>query len=251
MSGFAKETDLVATFCRWLDGRDGWTAYHETAGWDLLLVHGVTGIQIGIEAKLSLNAKVLEQTIPCGETSEHQGPDYRAVLVPMGKCQLHMEKIAHRLGLTVITLAQGVDYRGRAEIDCSIWDLPDQNCQFGNRHWYPWLPAQRETLPDYVPDVSGGDKSPVTLTLWKIKAIKLLVMLERNGFVTRKDMKALDISPTHWTARGHGCLEAGEGGYVRCERTPDLRAQHPVNYAEIEADFDQWNPYRETQEAAE
>ncbi len=55
-------------------------------------------------------------------------------------------------------------------------------------------------------------------------------------------LKALQISPTRWCDHYHGFLkpEPGLGGYVRCGLTPDLRAQHPVNYVEIEADWETW-----------
>jgi hypothetical protein len=56
-------------------------------------------------------------------------------------------------------------------------------------------------------------------------------------------MKALGISPTRWTDRFYGYLDPTGSGYVRNDRTPDLRRQHPRNWAEIEADFDAWNPY--------
>lgn len=251
MTDFAKETDVVAAFCQWMTDSDrnnppkgkGWTIYHETAGWDLLLAHDETGIQIGIEAKMSLNAKVLDQALPCSYQETSSGPDYRAVLVPDTKCQLHMQEIARRLGITVITVRYSDEYRGKRDVQSSLYQLPNENSCFDlERRWYPWLPIERHPLPDYVPDVTGGDKSPVMLTQWKVKAIKLMVLLDRQGFVTRKDMKALDISPTAWAARGHGYLEPGESGYVRSKRTPDLRAQHPRNYAEIEADFSKWNP---------
>jgi hypothetical protein len=71
-----------------------------------------------------------------------------------------------------------------------------------------------------------------------------MILLERRGRVTRGDMKALQISPTRWTDSWHGFLRAdpAAGGYVPCERTPDLKAQHPTNWAEIEADYDKWVP---------
>ncbi len=259
---FAKETDLVAAFCdclgrgRWSHSAAigaGWTQYHETAGWDLLLAHE-SGLQIGIEAKLSLNGKVLSQSLPAEYTGS--GPDYRAVLVPKDACQQHMAEIAGHLGITVIEVGQtciegkflGFD-GDRAIYDeptyrwsCSI-DLPKQESFYSDQRWHPWLPEKRHALPDYVPDVMGGGSAPVALTPWKIKAIKLLILLERRGAVHRSDMKALQISPTRWTDRYYGYLDPAPCGYVRNSRTPDLKAQHPKNWAEIEADYEAWTPY--------
>lgn len=231
---FATEAELVAKFCELIPQRQGWTAYHETAGWDLLLV-GKAGVQIGIEAKLGLNAKVLDQALP-GRWADEAGPDYRAVLVPADAMQLHMQSLALHVGITIIAVRRA---GGRLHFTPN---LPDEAFDYSLRDWPNWCPAQRCALPEYVPDVTGGHASPLTLSPWKIKAIKLLIVLERRGFVTRADMKALRISPTRWTDHWSGFLTRGhEGGYVRNARTPDLKAQHPTNWAQIEADFQEWS----------
>jgi len=209
-----------------------WTVYPETGGWDLLLVHR-DGFQLGLEAKLSLNAKVLEQALK--ETDSYwrpNGPDYRGVLVPAGKCQHHLTSIARALGIGIVTVRpreRGVRY---------AMNLPGEEPYHSG--WASWLPAQRVKLPAYVPDVEAGHSAPVMLTDWKIRAIKLLIVLGRRGFVTRADMKALQISPTRWCDGWHGFLDRGADGYIRGERTPDLKAQHPRNWDEIEGDIAIW-----------
>lgn len=215
-----------------------WTVYPETAGWDLLLVHR-DGYQLGLEAKLSLNAKVLCQAL-AGSSSywQEEGPDYRGVLVPSGKCQNHLAPIAKALGIGIVPVhpkERGV-WRGI--------DLPDERQNWSVDKWPGWLPQKRCAVPDYIPDVEAGHSAPVMLTPWKVKAIKLMILLERRGRVTRADMKALQISPTRWTDHWYGFLTADReaGGYVRCDRTPDLKAQHPRNWTEIEADFEKWCP---------
>lgn len=248
---FAKETELVAAFMavlaapRWSTGAnvgEGWTAYHETAGWDVLLVNA-SGVQIGIEAKLGLNAKVLEQALTASTYACSAGPDYRAVLVPADSCQNHMAGLARHCGITAITVEQRSEgWPEKLVWRCSPDELPTEK-EWEQPNWVNWLPAKRCALPAYVPDVCGGDSSPVSLTPWKIKAIKLMILLDRNGAVHRSDMKALDISPSRWTDPYHGFLARTPGGYVRHDSTPDLKAQHPRNWAEIEADFDTWNPY--------
>lgn len=250
---FARETDLVAAFVECLGkpprnwGRvppigDGWTAYHETAGWDILLANTANGLQLGIEAKLTFNPKVLDQALTGLKYARSDGPDYRAVLVPRDACQQHMHRIATHLGIAVITIGRDEDQSG---FDMYPHELPIENQFYWQDLWPSWLPLRRHPLPDYVPDVSGGAAAPVALTPWKVKAIKLMILLERNGSVSRSDMKALDISPTRWTDRYHGFLDPSPEGYVRSDRTPDLKAQHPKNWAEIEADFDAWNPEKE------
>jgi hypothetical protein len=235
VSGFSTESEMVAAWLGSFSQRclADWTVYPETAGWDLLLAHK-EGYQVGVEAKLSLNAKVLDQALSGNHSYwDTRGPDYRAVLVPSDKLQLHLSRIAKAIGIKVLTARvpeRGVYYYP---------ELPDEKSNFDA--WPNWCPLERCQLPDYVPDVAAGNKSPVKLTLWKVKAIKLIVLLDRFGYVTRADMKALQISPTRWTDHWHGFLSSdGNGGYVRNSRTPDLRSQHPVNFGEIEADYAAW-----------
>lgn len=268
---FESEAALVAAYCTYVDrinyayrhlpeSHMRWTVYAETAGFDLLLVQDVTGVQVGIEAKLTLNLKVLEQALPSRYDGFHRpsvGPDYRAVLVPSGGTQNNLPRIAELLGLTVLHL-----YNSRhdpADDDGFVpWDgyvqppkewmttpgLPDETYQgsgLHGDHWMPWLPEERCELPAYIPDVPGGVASPVKLSLWKVKAIRLMVVLDLRGYVTRSDMRALDISPTRWCGYD-GFLKPNPTGlgWVRCDRTPDFRAQHERVYAEVEADFKNW-----------
>lgn len=69
---FAKESDLCAAFIaavsrpaeRYEIERDRWVVYPETADFDILLRREADGAQIGIEAKLRLNAYVVSQARP-------------------------------------------------------------------------------------------------------------------------------------------------------------------------------------------
>lgn len=246
---FASEADLVAAFCTWVDqgnqnrnrGSDRrWTAYHETAGWDLILVNDATGTQVGIEAKLVLNAKVLAQALP-GKWSEPRGPDFRAVLVPAIGLQHDLGALARHVGINIIMVSSSENWKGDIGHQFGP-ELPDEAAAYSMQDWHGWFPAERCVLPEYVPDVTGGKSAPVALTPWKIKAIKLVILLDRRGYVTRKDMQALKVSESRWTSAYDGFLnlDKAKGGYVRCGLTPDFKAQHPVNYAQIEADFDRW-----------
>lgn len=245
---FATEADLVAAFCwtidpaRWARNpahAPKWTQYHETADWDLVLVNP-DGVQIGIEAKLTLNAKVLEQCLR-GAWTIPSGPDYRAILVPVGGLQHHLTTIALAIGVTVIRVAPRNGWSGDADGYTSWPQLPDEDYSHREADWPRWCPQKRLTLPDYVPDVLGGRPSPLQLSPWKIKAIKLLQILERRGYVTRADMRALGISPTRWTDHFNGYLSPGPLGYVPNNLTPDLKSQHPTAWAQIEADYETWS----------
>lgn len=237
---FATEAEMIACWRADLEkSRQGekWTVYAETAGWDLLLVHR-DGYQLGLEAKLGLNIHVIAQALKGTHSYWQQtGPDYRGVLVPSGCIQHHLTPICGALGLGLLKVHPS---------ERGVWrdlGLPDES-SWGTSDWPSWLPERRCELPAYVPDVQAGHPSPIALTHWKVKAIKLMILLDRRGRVTRGDMRALQISPTRFTDRHHGLLvaDADAGGYVRHDGTPDLRKQHPTNYAEIEADYDKWCP---------
>jgi hypothetical protein len=232
----------------WAKKKRKWVIYREACGWDLLLVEEGTGIQLGIEAKLCLNTKVLSQALPHHHFfTPEAGPDYRAVLVPGGGRNLELRQICDLIGLTVLSVYDRSPYCDQPDWGLhSPSQLPDEQepDNFSMNGWHSWLPSEREKLPDYVPDVAAGVKSPIRLTEWKVRAIKLWVLLDRFGRVTRGDMKALGLSPTRFTDRFNGFLTADPnvGGYVKHDGSPDFRKQHPRVYAEIETDFDKWCP---------
>ena len=230
---FKSEAELCAVFISTVDKRS-WTPYPETAGFDILLSRKKDGFQIGIEAKLRLNVEVLNQALPAYKwDAVVQGPDCRAVLVPQ-YANGGLSKICDGLGITLISCWKPNSYRHQNFTPT----LPD-----GNWHddWHEWCPLQRHNLPDYIPDVTAGCSAPLQLTEWKIKAIKLAIILDERP-VTRADFKALRIDPSRWTDRFTGWLNQTEAGYVRGKHCPDFKAQHPVNYEQIKADREKWMP---------
>lgn len=228
----------------------GWTAYPETAGFDILLAH-TSGIQVGIEAKLTLNAEVIHQAVGyTGHWHELEAkPDFKAILVPYGRDGA-LASLCSYLQITVLTIrpARPNDWGDRRYKDHVAEFRPDLPIESRNywgveNHWYDQAPAKRCRLPDYVPDVGAGKSAPLKLTDWKIRAIKLSIMLERRGCLTRHDFKHLDISSSRWTQGGHWLAPGqAKGQWIRGPYFPDFRAQHPTNYTQIEADYDKWAP---------
>lgn len=231
---FATEAALCAAFIESLP--DKWIAYAETAGWDILLVRKADGFQIGVQAKLRLNTDVINQALDrYGIWSvEHAGPDCRALLVPSSS---GFARICEYLALVVITPHHQLARSTRWRFDPSLPDAPPAT---DFNHWPEWAPARRHDLPEYVPDVAAGSKAPVQLTDWKIKAIKLAVLMERNGAVQRADFKHLHLDHRRWV-EGRW-LATTPTGYVRGSNYPDLKKQHPVVYGQIAADFEKWRP---------
>ncbi len=151
---FETEVDLCAAYLDWLKRHDGWIAYAETEGWDILLAHA-DGTQIGIQAKLKFNMKVLEQAVEIGFGYQGTGPDYRAVLVPDGQGSV---EICNALGLTLIRPRRHWDkgYEFNPGLDDRCWE-----------RWHFSNPAKRHPLPRHVPDVAAGSSAPSQLTMRK------------------------------------------------------------------------------------
>lgn len=258
---FVKETDLCAEFIKLVPKE--WTVYPETGGFDILLVRNTDGFQIGIEAKLRLNAKVVCQAAEGYgyRYVDSAGPDCRAVLVS-GYGSSDLSGVCQLIGIEVIRLTVEERSYHRRKEDGDLEFFTTQVMKFypelpgADRHgygygssWQECFPLKRIQLPDYVPDTIAGDSCPITLTSWKIDAIKLAVLLGKTGFLTRKDFKALRVSISRWTQGGieYSWLRPGteRGTYIRGSNFPDFSAQHPLNYKQIEADFDEWSPRKE------
>lgn len=235
---------------------EGWTCYNEVSGFDMVVVHDATGTQIGVEAKLTLNAKVLVQAMS-GRWRCGAGPDFRAVLV--GKVVAENELIADELGITVLKLRERRK-RGRNW----MWQGPErpefevrpalpmidpaprvtmQGAAWMHREdWHDEAPVKRLWLPDYVPDVRAGCPAPMMLSDWKIKAIRVCVYVERHGSIDRKTFKALGIDPSRWMTGNWLAQAPTRGVWVAGPGFPaeSYRRQHPTIYPKIEADYEKW-----------
>lgn len=233
---FASEAAMCAAFVAEADKRK-WQAYPETGGFDLVMVHKRTGLQVGIEAKQSLNAEVAMQAVNHMRTGSDQGPDFHAVLVPQGG-QAAMTGVLDLVGITTI----------RADGPNRFWpNLPgehelqqDRQYFWESSTWHQLCPSRQIKLPDYIPDSKAGSPSPVTLTDWKVRAIKLAVLADRRGFITLADFEALKLSRSRWVQ--NGWITPIRRGVWRAGRMPDFKAQHPVNFEQIATDFDKWAP---------
>lgn len=237
---FKTEVELCARFIAAI-GED-WTAYPETAGWDILLVRKSDGFQIGVQAKLKLNAEVVYQALEDGSWYRvaGDGPDCRAVLVPWGDAG-HLGGICGHLGVTVIRVSPPDPEKKRVfRYEIFSPSLPSDKHKSWREDWHEMAPDHRHKLPEYVPDVAAGASAPLQLTEWKIKAIKIAITLEIRGRVTRADFKHLQIDHRRWIAPEQGWLTVSDGAFVAGPFLPKFKKQHPVVYKQIKKDADKW-----------
>jgi len=232
---FATEAEMCARFIAALP--EGWTAYAETQGWDILVVRNCDGFQIGIQAKLKLNAEVFAQALEDGGYwhEERAGPDCRAVMVPYGD-RGSFGKIADYCGITILSVNRPEKYREAFDPA-----LPTMERRWSHEDWHELAPATRHKLPAYVPDVAAGSPSPIQLTDWKIGALRIVATLELRGFVKRADFKHLKIDRRRWvSARWITNNDGRDGDHYTAGGMPNFKEQHPRVYAEIVADAAAW-----------
>jgi hypothetical protein len=237
---FATEAELCAAFIAALP--EGWTAYAETAGHDILLVRAADGFQIGIQAKLKFNAHVLSQTIDDSyAAADRPGPDCRAVLVPSGEVQRYLSHIAQHCGVTVLTVKPGeLKSKWEKRFAPSLPEIGTSLAWSAERDWHEMAPSKRHKLPAYVPDVAAGAPAPLQLTDWKIKAIKIAVLLDVRGYAARSDFSHLHLDHRRWLGPENLWLVVEDGKLVKGPRMPDFKAQHPKVYAQIKAEAATW-----------
>lgn len=230
---FPTEAALCQAFVDDIKAQRGWIVYPETAGFDILLVREDTGHQLGIEAKLRLNDKVIDQILPA-EWAVDTGPDWRAVLVPEAGGAI--ARLLTWAGVMILTPRREFGRRADGNYgDRWTFDVGTRVRRYGNApEWHDWNPAKRCALPEIVPQVAAGVPAPIQLTPWKIGALKVLAILEIDGCVTRKDVQACGCHPSRWCSADGWLEPLGEGRWGR-GRPPAFDQQHPAEYAEIMA----------------
>lgn len=236
-----RETDLCALFIRDFGKLPGWTCYPEAAGFDILAVHD-DGRQIGIEAKLSLNAKVALQVLPGtrDDFNGKAGPDYRLVIV--SKITDASEGIARMLGmLGVRVLVPNLTRLSALGEEYSFGDLyslleaKGRASSYGYEYMFDWNPETRCQVPVVLQDLPAGVPAPVKLTPWKETAVKVVALMRKQGFITARQIAALGLGTTVWTQPNgmkRPWLKKGavRGQWVETEDMPPFDKQHPALY---------------------
>lgn len=232
----------------------GWTCYPETGGFDVLVVHE-SGRQIGVEAKLQLNAKVAEQILPhdCWYRRGEAGPDHRLVIVRnITDANKGIARMLDRLGVSVWTpyvtaktnplsgvseetgrreLVPWVNFNAKSKLMFEGFSAGDFNERPRTTPaMFDWNPVERISVPSVVPNLPAGVPSPIQMTPWKEAAVRVVARLRQQGHITTKQIAAEGCSPSTWT---QNWLDKGgtRGLWVETDRMPKFDEQHPEMYA--------------------
>jgi hypothetical protein len=207
----------------------------------VLVVHE-SGRQIGVEAKLSLNAKVADQILPNrgDEYYGRPGPDHRLVIVSkITDASAGIVKMLERLGVSVLCTRKSCDMEGdyyKFDLEYQLLNREKDRLYYGNERLFDWSPVERCQVPMMVTNLPAGVPSPIRLTPWKESALKVVALMRQQGFVTGKQIAAHGIGITSWTqAPGSkpAWLARGSvrGQWIETEHMPAFDQQHPEVYA--------------------
>lgn len=231
------EADLCNVFMAAMAKVPGWTCHPEAAGFDILVVHE-DGRQIGVEAKLALNAKVADQILP-----EHwedyygkPGPDHRLVIVSkVTDASKGIIKMLEKLGVTVLRPNYMAGEKRGFDLRSGLFMYEDGNFTSGQPRMFDWSPAERCQVPMLVTSLPAGVPAPVRLTPWKEAALKVIALMRAQGFITVKQIASFGIGASSWTQHTskHAWLAKGtvRGTWVETEHMPAFDKQHPDAYA--------------------
>lgn len=244
------EAELCAAFIEQFNALEGWTCYPETAGFDILVVHE-DGRQIGVEAKLKLNAKVVDQILPdaWAVRAGAPGPDHRLVLVgDITDASLGIKRLLEACGVAVIYPRMSsmpkpgtrFEYDYLPDFQLRYW-MTRGDGRWGEPHLCDWNPPERCKVPCVVPDVPAGVPAPLRFTPWKESALKVLIQLREQGYITAKQITAHGISPSVWIQGPTAWLAKNGtlGQWVATDRLPAFDKQHPEAYAKLQAMHEQ------------
>lgn len=235
-----KESQLCDLFMHEFGALPGWTCYPEAGGFDVLAVHD-DGRQIGVEAKLSLNAKAAEQILP-GERDDYNdkpAPDYRLVIVSkITAASAGIVRMLNMLGVAVLVPQQTRARTGNTFTFNfhNVLEATGHDTSYGRAYLHDWNPVTRCHVPALLQALPAGVPSPVRMTPWKEKALQIVALMRKQGFITVQQIAAHGHGTTAWTQpsgmkRAWLAKGSARGQWVETEFMPAFDKQHPDLYA--------------------
>jgi hypothetical protein len=207
---FSSEAAMCMEFVSAVRQR-GWLASPETSGWDILLCRD--GVQVGVQAKLKANFHVLEQAL---EPSRRKaGPNHHAVLVPEANWQF--AKIAAACGILTIWPVDA--WVGYGEAPTISWDQALTRLDKQLVVMPEWVHTRPAWMPGVEILIPAGASGPQKVTVWKLAAVRLSLLLRSQGYLTVEDFKAEAQDKRWWVDSGivAGVKRDGAWRWEPCE----------------------------------
>ncbi len=160
------------------------------------------GTQIGVQAKMGLNASLMKQLEkPVRYEMRWNNPDYIVGLVPQVRPNSSSKKKLASLDMWGVGLFTAYDvFAGNEHEDTKYSVNLNNMLKAGTRHRFAGrVPPPPPDYPFTLPGSVGGQHwSP-----WKEKAINIVVKLtHRGGLFTLQDIKDGGIDPKRWIQKG-------------------------------------------------
>lgn len=233
-SKFKTESEMCAAFQRQMKAC-GWRVFPETSGFDILLVAGSTarwgatwkkqlveeGLQIGVEAKLRPNIKVLYQSLPMRHGAR-SGPDFHMVLTPTHSSEF--VAVAGRLGILVASITPEIRFKGDNDLRMPPL-FPFARCLYSEPCWVPGVEVE----------MSAGAASPRTISPWKLKAVRFCIEAEKRDFVTASDFAEAGLSASTFVRQRWFVVCGKIGRYNRYQLNRDAADAPHRRFPEVAA----------------
>lgn len=196
---YVNEQDLCEFFAEYAK-KLGWRVFPETSEQDLLLVateetrtfNARPGDQIAVQAKMHPNIEVLYQAMP--KLHDTKGPNYHAVLVPVPTHEFKV--LAQRLGILMFEATRFQREKGvvrERSVKSELLNLPMTYFNFYEEPlWHPEI----EII------VPAGVRSPKSVSVWKMRAVKLALFGLKKGYLLSSDFREAGMHVQNWVKRG-------------------------------------------------
>lgn len=205
-----------------------WKIYPEVSNYDLVIVSTTEkypfkiGDQIGIEAKLKPNVKVLSQIIE--KMSDHKGPNWIATLTPYITEEFaSVSKFLRISNIFAFDKANDPVSQQKNKLRSTFKHFSNINRKF---YKVPlWV-------PDYEIDIEAGAASPKSVSPWKVKAVEFVININKNknGLMTSQDFRDYGVGNYQtWLDRGWIKYSGMKDGkhklwiFTKHPERPDLR----------------------------
>lgn len=244
------EAQLCDEFRAWARER-GFLVYPEVSDWDLVLVPSLAaatppaehlwirgalpeGCQFVVQAKLQANVDVLHQAVTT------RGGNYRVVLVRRATPDF-VELAAHLGLITVVRERARRAWPGQK----LVYERADNDfLVFAGSSPKDWG-GRPLPLPPIEADLPAGMPCPRQLTQWRVRALKLCRVLNKQGYLTTEDFKREGVNPQRWRELWLQDSGEKEGRLTRYVRRPGV-ALPDAGWEEISAQLEKAEEAKET-----